>query len=130
MEPSTYNAFADMLAKFQSSPEWIKALSLVTVPATVVGVTWCLAQVPREAIRALSGRRGAALDLEAIETSAVPRLGTRDGAEEPLRLAAPDRPGAAEAPGRAAAADPSATGDDPPSTCPKLNLMFKPARLI
>ena len=31
MEPSTYSVFADLLAKFQSSPEWIKALWLVTV---------------------------------------------------------------------------------------------------
>ena len=109
MEPSTYNAFADMLAKFHTSPAIIQALWLVAVPATLVGVTWCLSQVLREAIRALSGRRGAALDLEAIEAASVPRLGIRDGAGEPLRLAAP---GAAEG---VAAEGVGARGGPPPA---------------
>jgi hypothetical protein len=107
MEPSTYNAFADMLAKFHTSPAIIQALWLVAVPATLVGVTWCLSGVLREAIRALSGRRGAALDLEAIEAASVPRLGFGDG--EPLRLAAP---GAAEG---VAAEGVAARGGPPPA---------------
>jgi hypothetical protein len=111
MEPSTYNAFADMLAKFHTSPAIIQALWLVAVPTMVFGVTWCLSWVLRDAIRA-AGRRGFALDLEALDTGAArPELRGLDGADRPLRLAGPDRPGAAEG---AAAAAPSATGDDPP----------------
>jgi hypothetical protein len=71
MEPSTYNAFADMLAKFHTSPAIIQALWLVAVPATLVGMTWCLSQVLRDAIRAAG--RGAALDLEALEAAAAYR---------------------------------------------------------
>ena len=87
MEPSTYNAFADMLAKFHTSPAIIQALWLVAVPAMLVGMTWCLSGVLREAIRALSGRRGFALDLEALEAASVPRFGISGG--EPQRLAGP-----------------------------------------
>ncbi len=109
MEPSTYNAFADMLAKFHTSPAIIQALWLVAVPATLVGVTWCLTGVLREAIRALFGRRGFALDLQALEAAAVPRLGFGDGAGEPLRLAGP---GAAEG----VAAEGVAARGGPPQT--------------
>ncbi len=39
MKPFTYSIVADLLAKFQSSPEWIKALWLVAMTAMVVGVS-------------------------------------------------------------------------------------------
>ena len=76
------------------------------MPATLVGVTWCLSQVLREAIRAESAQRGAALDLQALEAAAVPRLGTGDG--EPQRLAGPA--GAAAAPEGAGWRSPQTSG--------------------
>ena len=57
MEPAAYNAFADMLAKFHTSSEWIKTLWLLAVPATIVGITWCVADVAKTAIAALAGGR-------------------------------------------------------------------------
>jgi hypothetical protein len=60
MEPSTYSVFADMLAKFQFSPEWIKALWLVTLAAMVVGVSWNVAGVLKALIAAVAPRRAGA----------------------------------------------------------------------
>ena len=53
MEP-TYSVFADLLAKFQSSPEWIKALWLIAVAAMVVGVSRSVAHV----LKGLASRNG------------------------------------------------------------------------
>jgi hypothetical protein len=50
MEPS-YNAFADMLAKFQSSPEWIKALWMIAPMLTVLGIAYLATQVLRDVLR-------------------------------------------------------------------------------
>jgi hypothetical protein len=91
-----------MLAKFHTSSEWIKTLWLVAVPATVVGVSWCVSQVLREAIRAVRpGRRGGP-EVPAPEGAdgAAPaawRLVGRDGAVW-LRLPPPAEPW--PAPGR------------------------------
>ena len=56
MEPS-YSVLADALSKFHTSSEWIQALWLVVVPATIVGVTACVMRAVRE-IAALFSRRG------------------------------------------------------------------------
>ena len=47
MEPP-YSAWADMLAKFHTSPEWIQALWLTVGPVTVLGVTWLVMRAVRE----------------------------------------------------------------------------------
>jgi hypothetical protein len=57
MNPSDYSVVADMLAKFQSSPEWIKALWLVAVPATLVGMTYGVADLAKAILVALAARR-------------------------------------------------------------------------
>jgi hypothetical protein len=47
MEPP-YSVLADMLAKFHTAPEWIQALWLVSVPATMLGMTWLVMRAVRE----------------------------------------------------------------------------------
>jgi hypothetical protein len=94
MDPS-YSVAADMLAKFHTSSEWIKTLWLVAVPATVVGVSWCVSQVLREAIRALACPRPAAPPVPEpagfAGLAGVPQLAGREG-EVWLRLPAPAEP--------------------------------------
>jgi hypothetical protein len=110
MEPSTYNAFADMLAKFHTSSAAIQALWLVAVPGMVFGMTWCLSWVLRDAILAAAGRRGFALDLEALDAgTARPELSGAGGADGPLRLARPA--GAAAAPDGAGWREPQTSRD-------------------
>ncbi len=91
MEPAGYNAFADMLAKFQSSPEWIKAVWLLAPCIAVVGVAWLAAQVLREAIRAFAGRRagGGPADLDLIALAEARRIAGPEGDFLLLRLPAP-----------------------------------------
>jgi len=57
MEPQDYSLAADALAKFQSSPEWIKALCLILPSALLFGMTWCLADMAKTIARALLLRR-------------------------------------------------------------------------
>lgn len=53
-----YNAWADLLSKFHTSPDWIQALWLIAVPATVVGLAWCVADVLKAALMHRSAPRG------------------------------------------------------------------------
>lgn len=45
-----YSAFADLLSKFHTSSEWIQALWLIAVPATVLGLARCVADVLKAAL--------------------------------------------------------------------------------
>jgi hypothetical protein len=47
MEPP-YSVWADWLSKFHTAPEWIQALWLVSVPATMLGMTWLVMRTARE----------------------------------------------------------------------------------
>jgi hypothetical protein len=90
MEPS-YNAFADMLAKFQSSPEWIKALWLVTAAAMVVGVSRSAADVLTALIAAVAPRRSdpPLIDLPPPVEADAQWLASRNGELWLMRLPAP-----------------------------------------
>jgi hypothetical protein len=91
MEPSTYSVFADMLAKFQSSPEWIKALWLVAVTAMVVGVSRCVADVLKALIAAVTPRRAGDgfVDLPPPVEADAQWLASRNGELWLMRLPAP-----------------------------------------
>lgn len=56
MEPS-YSFFADLLAKFQTSSDWIKTLWIVAFSLTVVGLALCLSRMVTK-LAALFARRG------------------------------------------------------------------------
>ena len=58
---SAYSVLADALSKFQSSPEWIKALWLMGPPLTVLGVTWLVTKAAREIAGTVLARREGAL---------------------------------------------------------------------
>ena len=90
MEPS-YSAFADLLAKVQSSPEWIKALWLVTFAAMVVGVSRCVADVLKALIGAVAPRRDVAplIDLPPPVEADAQWLASRNGELWLMRLPAP-----------------------------------------
>lgn len=45
-----YSFWADLLSKFQSSPEWIKALWLIAPMLTVLGLAYLAAQLLREVL--------------------------------------------------------------------------------
>ncbi|WP_114947228.1 hypothetical protein [Microvirga calopogonii] len=51
-----YSAWADWLSKFHTWPELIQALWLVSLPLTLIGVTWLLMRGLRDLIPALSRR--------------------------------------------------------------------------
>ena len=91
MEPSTYSIVADMLAKFQSSSGWIKALWLVAVPMALVGMTWCVADVLKALIFALTPRRSdpPLLDLTPSGEADAQWLAYRNGELWLMRLPAP-----------------------------------------
>jgi hypothetical protein len=55
MEPP-YSVWADWLSKFHTAPEWIQALWLVSVPATMLGMTWLVLRAVKE-IAVLLARR-------------------------------------------------------------------------
>ncbi|MBM6595845.1 hypothetical protein [Microvirga pudoricolor] len=57
MEP--YSAWADALSKFHTASEPIQALCIVALAATIIGVTWCMARVLRDVVRALAGQGAA-----------------------------------------------------------------------
>jgi hypothetical protein len=90
MEPS-YSVFADMLAKFQSSPEWIKALWLVTAAAMVVGVSRSVADVLKVLIAAVTPRRSdpPLIDLPPPIEADAQWLASRNGELWLMRLPAP-----------------------------------------
>ena len=89
MEPS-YSVFADLLAKFQSSPEWIKALWLVTFAAMVVGVSRCVADVLKALIGAAARRSDPTLiDLPPPGDADAQWLASRNGELWLMRLPAP-----------------------------------------
>jgi hypothetical protein len=90
MEPS-YSVFADLLAKFQSSPEWIKALWLVTFAAMVVGVSRSAADVLKALIAAVSPRRSdpPLIDLPPPVEADAQWLASRNGELWLMRLPAP-----------------------------------------
>jgi hypothetical protein len=89
MEPS-YSAFADLLAKFQSSPEWIKALWLVTAATMVVGVSRCVADVLKALIAAAVRRSDPPLiDLPPPVEADAQWLASRNGELWLMRLPAP-----------------------------------------
>ncbi len=48
-----YSFFADLLDKFHTASDWIQMLWIFSVPATIVGVAWCL----KEAIVTMTSRR-------------------------------------------------------------------------
>jgi hypothetical protein len=91
MDPSTYSVFADLLAKFQSSPEWIKALWLVTAAAMVVGVSWCVADVLKALIAAVTPRRAGDgfVDMPPPGDADAQWLASRNGELWLMRLPAP-----------------------------------------
>jgi hypothetical protein len=90
MEPSTYSVFADLLAKFQSSPEWIQALWLVAVPTMVVGVSRCVADVLKALIAAAARRSDPPLiDLPPPVEADAQWLASRNGELWLMRLPAP-----------------------------------------
>jgi hypothetical protein len=91
MEPFTYSIVADLLAKFQSSPEWIKALWLVTMTAMVVGVSWCVVDVLKALIAAAGPRRAGDgfVDLPPPVEADVQWLASRNGELWLMRLPAP-----------------------------------------
>ena len=80
MDPS-YSVFADLLAKFQSSPEWIKALWLVTGAAMMVGVSRSVADVLKALIAAVAPRRDVAplIDLPPPVEADAQWLASRNG---------------------------------------------------
>jgi hypothetical protein len=90
MEPS-YSAFADLLAKFQSSPEWIKVLWLVTFAAMVVGVSRSAADVLTALIAAVAPRRSdpPLIDLPPPVEADAQWLASRNGELWLMRLPAP-----------------------------------------
>jgi hypothetical protein len=89
MEPS-YSVFADLLAKFQSSPEWIKALWLIAVAAMVVGVSRCVADVLKALIAAAARRSDPPLiDLPPPVEADAQWLASRNGELWLMRLPAP-----------------------------------------
>jgi hypothetical protein len=56
MEPP-YSVWADWLSKFHTAPEWIQALWLVSVPATMLGMTWLVMRTAREIAVLLAQRQ-------------------------------------------------------------------------
>ena len=91
MEPSTYSIVADLLAKFQSSPEWIQALWLVTAAAMVVGVSRSAADVLKALIAAAAPRRDVAplIDMPPPGDADAQWLASRNGELWLMRLPAP-----------------------------------------
>ena len=91
MEPFTYSIVADLLAKFQSSPEWIKALWLVTGAAIPIGVSWCVADVLKALIAAAGPRRAGDgfVDLPPPVEADAQWLASRNGELWLMRLPAP-----------------------------------------
>jgi hypothetical protein len=91
MDPSTYSIVADLLAKFQSSPEWIKALWLIAVPTMVVGVSRCVADVLKALIAAVAPRRSdpPLIDLPPPGEADAQWLASRNGELWLMRLPAP-----------------------------------------
>jgi hypothetical protein len=71
MDPS-YSAFADWLSKVHTAPPLIQALWILAGPATVVGVTACIAWAAREIAAIRAGARRAA-EPEGIWLHAVDR---------------------------------------------------------
>ena len=51
-----YSAWADWLSKFHTWPEPIQALWLVSVPLTLIGITWLVMRGLRDLIPAFSRR--------------------------------------------------------------------------
>jgi hypothetical protein len=94
MEPSTYSVFADLLAKFHTSSEWIQALWLVTLPAMVVGVSWRAADVLKALIAALTPRRASdgVVDMPVSGEADAQWLAYRNGELWLMRLPAPPVP--------------------------------------
>ena len=89
MEPS-YSVFADLLAKFQSSPEWIKALWLIAVAAMVVGVSRSVADVLKALIAAAPRRSDPPLiDLPPPVEADAQGLASRNGELWLMRPPAP-----------------------------------------
>ena len=90
MEP-TYSVFADLLAKFHTSSEWIQALWLVAVPAMVVRVSWRVADVLKALIAATGPRRAGDgfVDLPPPVEADVQWLASRNGELWLMRLPAP-----------------------------------------
>lgn len=66
-----YSFAADLLSKFQSSPEWIKALWLIAPSLTLLGLGALIARVLREALRS----RGHAVR----QPEALPERGVLEG---------------------------------------------------
>ena len=90
MDPSTYSIVADLLAKFQSSPEWIKALWLVTAAAMVVGVSRSVVDVLKALIAAVARRSDPPLlDLPPPVEADAQWLASRNGELWLMRLPAP-----------------------------------------
>jgi hypothetical protein len=94
MEPSTYSIVADLLAKFHTSSEWIQALWLVALPAALVGMTWCVADVLKALITALTPRRAGdgVVDMPASGEVDAQWLAYRNGELWLMRLPAPPLP--------------------------------------
>ncbi len=90
MEPS-YSVFADLLAKVQSSPEWIKALWLIAVTAMVVALSRSVADVLKALIGAVAPRRSDPLliDLPPPVEADAQWLASRNGELWLMRLPAP-----------------------------------------
>jgi hypothetical protein len=53
-----YSHFADWLSKFHASPEFIQALWLLAIPATLLGLTWLVLRSVREIISFSRCERG------------------------------------------------------------------------
>jgi hypothetical protein len=58
MEQPPYSAWADLLAKFHTSPEWIQALWLVAVPALLLGTLYLIKEVAVAALTSWHQRPG------------------------------------------------------------------------
>jgi hypothetical protein len=90
MEGADYNAFADMLAKFHTSSEGVKALWLLVMALTAVGVSACMAWAATEIVRALAGRRRGAAPVEFLVSGEDGwRLVRHEGEIRMMRLAGP-----------------------------------------
>jgi hypothetical protein len=91
MEPSTYSIVADLLAKFHTSSEWIQALWLVALPAALVGMTWCVADVLKALIARGAPRRTNAplIDMPPPGDVDAQWLAYRNGELWLMRLSAP-----------------------------------------
>ncbi len=52
-----YSFWADVLSKYQGSPPWIQALSLMLLAGVTVAVAWCVADVVKHAVTGVRRRR-------------------------------------------------------------------------